>query len=74
MLSKHYESTKVDFTAYALEDSLVHRQWHSPSSWNMKRYFYKVVKMKSDASKVPKQAKAKRDCVINPQNYNFYQF
>ena len=24
--------------------------------------------------KVPKQAKAKRDSVINPQNYNFYQF
>ena len=28
-------------------------------------------KMKSDASKVPKQAQAIRDGVINPQNYNF---
>ena len=27
-------------------------------------------KMKSDAQKVPKQAKAIRDGVINPQNYN----
>ena len=31
-------------------------------------------KMKSYAPKVPKQAKAIRDGVINPQNYNFYQF
>ena len=31
-------------------------------------------KMKSYAQKVPKQAKALRDGVINPQNYNFYQF
>ena len=30
--------------------------------------------MKSDATKVPKQAKAKRDGLINPQNYNFNQF
>ena len=30
--------------------------------------------LKSDAQKVPKQAKAKRDSVINPQNYNFNQF
>ena len=28
-------------------------------------------KLKSDAKKVPNQAKAKRDGVINPQNYNF---
>ena len=28
----------------------------------------------SDAPKVPKQAEAKRDGVINPQNYNFIQF
>ena len=33
-----------------------------------------VQKLKSDAPKVPIQAKAKRDCVINPQNYNFSQF
>ena len=28
-------------------------------------------KLRSDAPKVPNQAKAKRDGVINPQNYNF---
>ena len=33
--------------------------------------FFKT--LKSDAQKVPKQAKDKRDGVINPQNYNFYQ-
>ena len=27
-------------------------------------------RLKSDATKVPTQAKAKRDGVINPQNYN----
>ena len=27
-----------------------------------------ILSQKSDAPKVPKQAKAKRDCVINPQN------
>ena len=31
-------------------------------------------KFKSDGPKVPKQAEAKRDGVINPQNYNFNQF
>ena len=31
-------------------------------------------KMKSDAQKVPKQAKAKRDGVVNPQNYNLNKF
>ena len=30
----------------------------------------KFKKLKSDYSKVPKQAEAKRDGVINPQNYN----
>ena len=30
--------------------------------------------MENDAPKVPKQAKAKNDCVLNPQNYNFSQF
>ena len=30
--------------------------------------------MKSDAPKLPKQAEAKKDGVINPQNYNFNQF
>ena len=31
----------------------------------------KFKKLKSDYPKVPKQADAKRDGVINPQNYNF---
>ena len=31
-------------------------------------------KLKIDAQKVPKQAKAKRDGEINPQNNNFNQF
>ena len=31
-------------------------------------------KLKSDAQKVPKQGKAKRDGVINPQKYNFKHF
>ena len=31
-------------------------------------------KLKNDAQKLPKQDKAKRDGVINPQNYNFNQF
>ena len=30
-------------------------------------------KLKSDAQNVPKAAKAKRDGVINPKNYNFHQ-
>ena len=30
--------------------------------------------LKSNGQKVPKQAEAKRDGVINPQNYNFNQF
>ena len=30
--------------------------------------------MKSNDQKVPKQAGAKRDGVINPHNYNFNQF
>ena len=32
-----------------------------------------VQKVESDAQKVPKEAKPKRDGVINPQNYNFNQ-
>ena len=31
-------------------------------------------KLKNDAQKLPKQAKAKKDGVINPQNYSFNQF
>ena len=34
----------------------------------------KFKKLKSDAQKLPKQATAKGDGVINPQNYNFNQF
>ena len=34
----------------------------------------KFKKLKSDAPKVLKQAKAKRDGVINPQNNDFNQF
>ena len=34
----------------------------------------KFKKLKSDYLNVPKQAEAKRDGVINPQNYNFSQF
>ena len=34
----------------------------------------KYLKKWSYARKVPKQAKAIRDGVINQQNYNFYQF
>ena len=34
----------------------------------------KFKKLQSDYPKVPKQAGAKRDGVINPQNYNFQQF
>ena len=34
----------------------------------------KFKKMESEAQKVPKQAKVKRDGVINPQNYNLHQF
>ena len=33
MLFKRYKSTEV-------RDSLVHQQWHLPSSWNTKRDFY----------------------------------
>ena len=38
---------------------------------SLTKYFKKL---KSDAQKVSKQAKAKRDGVINPQNYNLNQF
>ena len=31
-------------------------------------------KLKSNDQNVPKYFEAKRDGVINPQNYNFYQF
>ena len=44
-----------------------------PSSVILSQRKY-LKKVKSNVSKVPKEAKAKRDGVINPQNYNFYQF
>ena len=34
----------------------------------------KFQKLESGVPKVPKQSEAKRDGVINPQNYNFNQF
>ena len=34
----------------------------------------KFKKLKSDDQKLPKQAEAKKDGVINPQNYNLKQF
>ena len=34
----------------------------------------KFENLKSEAEKVPKQTEAKRDGVMNPQNYNFNQF
>ena len=33
-----------------------------------------IKKLKIDDPKVPKQAEAEGDCVINPQNYNVDQF
>ena len=44
---------------------------HSSVILGQTEYFKKL---KSDVQKVPKPAKAKRDGVINPHNYNFDQF
>ena len=44
-----------------------------PSSVILSRTM-KFQKLKSDDPKVPKQAEAKRDGVINPKIYNFKQF
>ena len=44
-----------------------------PSSVTLRKTL-QFKKLKSDAPKVPKQAKAKRDGVINPQNYHFNKF
>ena len=44
-----------------------------PSSVILSQTKY-LKKLKNDAQKLPKQDKAKRDGVINPQNYNFNQF
>ena len=43
------------------------RQWSLAKQSTFKR-------LKSDVQKGPKQAQAKRDGVINPQNYNLNQF
>ena len=40
MLKKRYESSEVEVGYMALGDSLVHQQWHLPSSWNLRRDFY----------------------------------
>ena len=40
MLSKINRSWTMNLASYALGNSLVHQQWHSPSGWNMGRYFY----------------------------------
>ena len=37
-------------------------------------FFFSFKSLKSDSPKVPKQAEAKRDGVIHPQNYNFNEF
>ena len=40
---KRNESTEGDrknLATCALGNSLIHQQWHSPSSWNIKRDFY----------------------------------
>ena len=34
----------------------------------------KLKRLKNNVPKLPKEAKAKRDGVINPQNYKFYHF
>ena len=44
-----------------------------PSSVILSQRKY-LKRLKNNVPNVPKEAKAKRDGVINPQNYNFYQF
>ena len=46
---------------------------NEPSSVILSQTCY-IEMLKSKDQKVPKQAEAKRDGVINPQNYNFNQF
>ena len=40
ILSKRYESTEVYHGYMFPRSPLVHQQWHSPSSWNVKWDFY----------------------------------
>ena len=44
----------------------------NPHQWSLAKQ--SSLKVENDSPKVPKQAEAKRDGVINPQNYNFNQF
>ena len=44
----------------------------NPHQWSLAKQ--SGFKDESDDPKVPKQGKAKRDGVINPQNYNFKLF
>ena len=44
----------------------------NPHQWSWAKQ--SSLKIENDGQKVPKQAEAKRDGVINPQNYNFNQF
>ena len=43
----------------------------NPHQWSLAKQ--SSSKVKNNGPKVPKQAEAKRDGVINPQNYNFNQ-
>ena len=43
-----------------------------PHQWSLAKQ--SSLKVENGSPKVPKQAEAKRDGVINPQNYNFNQF
>ena len=47
---------------------------NEPSSVILSQTMKTIKKLKSDDTKVRKQAEAKRDGVIKPQNYNFDQF
>ena len=44
----------------------------NPHQWSVAKQ--SSLKAENDSPKVQKQAEAKRDGVINPQNYNFNQF
>ena len=41
----------------------------NPRQWSLNKQ--RSLKVEKGGPKVPKQAEAKRDGVINPQNYNF---
>ena len=56
---------------YNMDHMRISGNWTLVSDPETNKVFKKV---KGYAQKVPKQAKAIKDGVINPQNYNFYQF